>query len=421
MAVPTSQGSAVIGQAGGPTAVINQSLAGLVEGLQGGLYAAGRIDRILGMRHGVRGLLGDDLVDLTSLGPDRLERVAVTPSAALGSTRDKPDADYCARILDSCRRLAARYFFYIGGNDSADTCNIVAQQAEAAGYELRSFHVPKTIDNDLRENDHTPGFASAARFVVTAFMGDSLDNSSLPGIKINVVMGRQAGFLTAASALARGGEDAATATRGPHLVYVPEQPFDTDGFLQSVEEIYRRLGRCQVAVSEGICRRPDLKGKERGEVALELAIRQGIPIEYDSHGNPQLSGSGALGDVLAREVRDRLTPRGGKPVRVRADTFGYIQRCWPDPSPVDSAEARRSGRHAAAIALSGRASGSIVIRRREEAGPYEAVYDCVDLDRVARVTRAVPEEFLSGPNDVSRRFVDWCRPLLGDLHPIEQL
>ena len=190
-------GNAVIGQSGGPTAVINQSLAGVVEGLRLGLAASGKVGRIFGMRHGVRGLVkpgAEGLLDLTQIDKAKLEAVARTPSAALGSTRDKPDEAYCEKILEGCRRNDIRYFFYIGGNDSADTCRIVSEKAAAAGYELRCFHVPKTIDNDLLENDHTPGFPSAARYVSLALMGDALDNASLGGIKINVIMGRNAGF-----------------------------------------------------------------------------------------------------------------------------------------------------------------------------------------------------------------------------------
>ena len=159
------KGNAIVGQSGGPTAVINQSLVGVVEGLRMGLKAAGVVDRIYGMRHGVKGLTKDDLVDLTDTHQDRLDRLALTPSAGLGSTRDKPDPAYCERILEACKKHNIRYYFYIGGNDSSDTCRIVREKAKATNYDLRCFHVPKTIDNDLLENDHTPGFPSAARFV----------------------------------------------------------------------------------------------------------------------------------------------------------------------------------------------------------------------------------------------------------------
>jgi ATP-dependent phosphofructokinase / diphosphate-dependent phosphofructokinase len=412
-------GNAVIGQSGGPTAVINQSLAGVIEGLRAGLAASGKVGRIFGMRHGVRGLIKpstDGLLDLTALDRAKLEAIARAPSAALGSTRDKPDEAYCEKILDSCRRNDIRYFFYIGGNDSADTCRIVSEKASASSYELRCFHVPKTIDNDLVENDHTPGFPSAARYVALALMGDGLDNASLGGIKINVIMGRNAGFLTAAAALARGDAALGSAPQdraAPHLIYLPEVPFSTDAFLADVEAVYAKLGRCQIAVSEGI---RDAHGEEIGPKLMRW------PGEVDAHGNVQLSGSGALGDGLADLVKTQLTPKGGKAPRVRADTFGYIQRCWPEPSPVDRGEARAVGRYAAELAASGDASASVIIVRTSNA-PDAYRSDCAraELAAVARRTRHVPPEFISGTNDVSAAFHAYCRPLVGELPKFERL
>lgn len=224
------KGNAIIGQSGGPTAVINQSLVGAVEQLR----SFKSVKKILGMRHGVNGLVKDNIIDLGKLSKSHLEKVAKSPAAALGSSRDKPDPDYCAKIVEACKRNNIRYFFYIGGNDSSDTCRIVNELSNSGGYELRCFHIPKTVDNDLMGSDHTPGFPSAARYIATAFMADSLDNASLPGVKMNVVMGRNAGFLTAAAALARG-EGAKNADRGPHLIYVPEVPFDSKRFIADVE------------------------------------------------------------------------------------------------------------------------------------------------------------------------------------------
>ena len=405
-------GNAVIGQSGGPTAVINQSLAGVIEGLKAGLAASGQVKRILGMQHGVRGLVkagGDGLIDLTSIDKARLEAIARTPSAALGSTRDKPDEAYCDKILAGARAADIRYFFYIGGNDSADTCRIVSEKAKEAGYELNCFHMPKTIDNDLLENDHTPGFPSAARYVALAMAGDALDNASLGGIKINVIMGRNAGFLTAAASLARqaAANGATPADRpAPHLIYLPEVPFSTDAFLADVEAVYAKLGRCQIAVSEGI-------RDERGAEIAPKLMRWG---EVDDHGNVQLSGSGALGDGLADLVKTGLTPKGGKAPRVRADTFGYIQRCWPEPSPIDAVEARAVGRYAAELAARGDRSASVILVRTSNA-PDVYRSDCAraDLDAVARRTRHVPAEFISGSNDVSAAFDAYCRPLVGEL------
>ncbi len=394
-------GNAVVGQSGGPTAVINQSLVGVVEGLRSGLAASGAVRRIYGMRHGVNGLVKGDLADLGEVSPDLLDRIAGTPSAALGSSRDKPDPEYCGRILRACEDKDIRWFFYIGGNDSSDTCRIVSEMARHAGYPLRCIHVPKTVDNDLPANDHTPGYPSAARFVATAFQADSLDNRSLPGIKINVVMGRHAGFLTAASALARRRED-----DGPHLIYVPEVPFDPDRFVGEVDRVYSKLGRCQIAVSEGIV-------NERGEAIGATLIRAG---QADAHGNVQLSGSGALGDALADLVKEKLTRMKGlaKPPRVRADTFGYLQRCWPDASPLDRQEARAAGRFAARLAAEGTEEGSVGIVRVSNS-PYRAEFNRIELREVAGQTKHLPPEFRSGTADVSAAFLEYARPLVGEL------
>ncbi len=398
----TRVGNAIIGQSGGPTHVINQSLVGCVTELQ--KYS--QVRKILGAQHGVRGIVGEQFVDLTETPQEKLARVAVTPSAALGSTRDKPDSAYCHRIFEAFRRNDVHYFFYIGGNDSSDTCRIVNQEAKDAGYELHAFHIPKTIDNDLVCNDHTPGYGSAARFVACAFMGDNLDNLALRGIKINVVMGRHAGWLTAASILGRQSD-----TDGPHLVYVPELAFDTDRFLHDVTEVYQRLGRCVVAVSEGI---HDESGKPIAEV---LALKRDKDVERDPHGNVQLSGSGALGDFLAELVREGLS---SKP-RVRADTFGYLQRCCADmASPVDQREAFEVGVAAARFSMEGDVDGSVSIVRTSN-DPYRVKYERIALDAVAAKTRKLPPEFLEGTNNIAPEFRSYALPLVGELPIVEVL
>ncbi len=409
------RGAAVIGQSGGPTAVINQSLVGVIEGIHRYLDPAGAVTKILGMDHGIGGIVDDAFFDLTDVPAARLERLAQTPSAGLGSTRAKPDAGYCERILGACERNDIRYFFYIGGNDSSDTCRLVNDLSNANGYELRCFHIPKTVDNDLMENDHAPGFPSAARFVAKACMADFLDNISLPGIKINVIMGRHAGFLTAASALARCADHRSDdLTDGPQLIYLPEVPFDTDRFVQDVGTLFDRQGRCHVAVSEGIC---DSDGVSIGSKLIEGG-------QVDAHGNVQLSGSGALGDLLSNLLKENLTPAGGSPPRVRADTFGYLQRCWPDASPVDVREARAAGRFAAELAGMGEPDGSVAIKRDspiEKGAPYSAHFERVELSAVAGKTRHMPAEFIDGHNNVSQAFHDYCRPLVGELPVFERL
>ncbi len=392
------KGNAVIGQSGGPTVVINQSLVGCVEGLRRRGFAG----RILGARHGVRGIVKEEFVDLSQIDAARLQAVAGTPSSALGSSRDKPDQAYCEKILAAFTRHEVRYFFYIGGNDSSDTCRIVNDLAKQAGYEVTAIHVPKTIDNDLMANDHTPGFPSAARFVACAFLGDNLDNAALPGIKINVVMGRHAGFLTAASALARRHPG-----DGPHLIYVPEQAFDLDRFVADVQALYEKTGRCLVAVSEGI----------HDAAGTPMATRLAAKVEKDAHGNVQLSGSGALGDFLAAELKARL----GSKLRVRADTFGYLQRSFPGcVSSVDASEARAVGVYAAERAAEGVREGSVAIQRVGDE-PYVAKLALVGLTDVAAKTRVLPAEYLAGDHDVSAAFVRYLTPLVGELPASERL
>ena len=402
----SSKPNAVVGQSGGPTAVINQSLVGVIEAIK----PARQIGRLLGARHGVRGIIEEQFLDLKGLKKSLLETVAVTPSSALGSTRDKPDEAYCKRIFEVFERNNVRYFFYIGGNDSADAARIVNELADEAGYELRVFHIPKTIDNDLRVTDHCPGYGSAARFVASAFMGDDRDGASLPGIKINVVMGRHAGWLTAAAALGRQNKAC-----GPHLVYVPETPFSLPAFVRDVRETYARLGRCQIAVSEGIS---DKKGTP---ITVALAMQLGHKVERDGHGNVQLSGSGALGDFLSDYLKQKL---GGKrkKLRVRADTFGYLQRSFPGfASPVDQAEARACGRMAGELALAGDLDGSVAIKRLK--GPkYKVKLVRAELKDVARDTKDLPRNFLNkAGNNVTKAFVNYALPLTGGLPTVGKL
>ncbi len=398
-------GNAVIGQSGGPTAVINESLVGCVEVLK----RSSDIEKIFGAHHAVAGIKAEDFIEMQSIPQDRLNRLAETPSAALGSSRDKPDEEYCKEIFRVFKNNNVRYFFYIGGNDSSDTCRIVNEQAKAADYELRCFHIPKTIDNDLVVNDHTPGFGSAAKYVACAFMGDNLDNRALPGIKLDVVMGRHAGWLTASSVLARQNPD-----DGPHLIYVPEASFDVDKFIADVDRVYSREGRCLIAVSEGI------HDAQRTPIATKLAEMQGHHVERDAHGNPQLSGTGALGDFLSREIKNRLSDKHGK-LRVRADTFGYLQRCFAGcVSKADQVEAREAGRKAAEVALMGNVDGSIAIVRMDD-DPYRVEYKMIGLAEVAAKTRHLPEDYIVDGNNIAESYRRYLAPIVGPLPTVELL
>jgi 6-phosphofructokinase 1 len=382
----------LVAQGGGPTAVINQSLAGVV--LEARRF--GPVERIYGARHGVRGIVNEDFVDLTQETSHNLELVAATPASALGSTRDKPDLKYCQQIFEVLRAHGIGYFFYIGGNDSSDTVRIVSEEAQKARYALRCMHIPKTIDNDLVVNDHTPGFPSAARFVAQAFAGANLDNAALPGVYVAVVMGRHAGFLTAASALGKKFPD-----DGPHLIYLPERPFTIDKFLADVKATQERFGRCVVAVSEGI---HDATGQP---IAAQLAKQ----LEHDAHGNVQLSGSGALADLLCEELKAKIGLK-----RVRGDTFGYLQRSFIGcVSDVDAREAREVGEKAVQFAMWGDRDGSVVIKR---VGFYSADYELVPLATVAGKTRVMDDAFIAdNGTDVTDAFRLYLRPLLGSGMP----
>jgi 6-phosphofructokinase len=389
-------GKAVIAQGGGPTAVINQSLVGAV--LQARQYQW--IDSIYGALHGVNGIINEEFVDLTQATTHNLERVAITPSSAMLSTRDKPDEEYCMKIFEVLKAHGVRYFYYCGGNDSADTCRIVNDNAQRAGYELRVVHIPKTIDNDLRVTDHCPGFGSAGKFVSLAFAGINLDNRSLPGVYIGVVMGRHAGFLTATGIFAKKYPD-----DGPHLVYVPEKPFDSDRFLADVEKTYTKFKRCIVAVSEGIV-------DKSGQPVITALTKTD---EKDAHGNVQLSGTGALGDALGDLVKKKL-----KIKRVRSDTFGYLQRSFLGVvSEVDAHEAREVGEKAVQYSVWENIDGSVAIRRT---GDYSAEYFLTPLETVARESKRMPDEFIDVANSsVTEAFKQYARPLIGSIPMYERI
>lgn len=382
------QGKVLVAQGGGPTAVINQSMAGVV--LEARKFR--NVELVYGAYHGVSGIIDEEFLDLTQETSHNIEMVANTPSSALGSTRDKPDLKYCQEIFKVLKAHGIGYFFYIGGNDSSDTLRIVSEEAHRADYPLRCIHIPKTIDNDLVGNDHTPGFPSAARFVAQAFMGANLDNAALKGVYLAVVMGRHAGFLTAAAALGKKFPD-----DGPHLMYLPECTFSVEKFLADVKATYDKYGRCVIAASEGI---HDSQG---APIIAQLASQ----VERDAHGNVQLSGTGVLADLLCREIKNNLGIK-----RVRGDTFGYLQRSFMGcVSDVDQREAREVGEKAVQYAMWGDRDGSVAIKRT---GFYSVDYQFVPLESVAGKTRVMEDEFIAANGtDVTDAFRMYLRPLLG--------
>ena len=352
----------VIAQGGGPTAVINQTLAGAV--LEARKRHPGA--RVLGSLHGVRGIRDGNYADLGKLGEAQLRLIANTPGSALGSTRDKPDAAYCDLILKGLKKVSADAFIYIGGNDTAGTQAILS---EAAAGSIAMVHAPKTIDNDLEENDHTPGFISAAEFVAGAFMSVDLDFRALPGIYVGIVMGRHAGFLTAAAAAWQEDEDS-----GPHLIYVPERAFEVPRFIDDIRKAYDSHGRCVVAVSEGVA-------TADGRALVESLVPP-ERLERDQHGNVRLSGSD-LTAALERALAEHLP---GK--RARVDAFGFLPRGNIGTiNRTDAEEAFEAGAFAVSVADEG--SGSVALRH--EGG---TVMRKVALASVAGRTRHMPANFL---------------------------
>lgn len=390
------KGKAVIAQGGGPTAVINQSLVGAVtEALR-----SDNITSVYGAIHGVRGIINEDFIDLSMASRETLEKIACSPASALKSTRDKPDCDYCDEIFKVLQAHDVRYFYYIGGNDSADTCRIISETAQTVGYELKVVHIPKTIDNDLRVTDHCPGFGSAAKFVSNAFAGINLDNRALPGVYLGVVMGRDAGFLTASSAMAHRYEDDA-----PHLIYIPESTFNTDRFLSHIDDCYSKYGRCIVALSEGV----------RNSEGVPIVATLQEQIERDAHGNVQLSGTGALADSLVSLIRNNLSVS-----KVRGDTFGYLQRSFAGcVSPVDAQEARTIGEMAVKYSLREDFTGGSIAMKR--IGDYVISYEPTPLASVARLTKSMDPSFYNEETaQVTAAFMNYVRPIVGEFPECHQ-
>ena len=413
---------AIVAMGGGPTRVINRSLFGVVDD------ATRHGIQVLGAQHGISGLLKEKFIDVTpTTAPVSTNKDL--PGAALLSTRMKPTADDCAKAFDIFKKHGIHYFFYIGGNDTAEATSIINREAKKAKYQLRCFHVPKTIDNDLVENDHCPGYGSAARYVAQAVLGDDMDVRSLPGIKIDIIMGRKAGWLTAAAGLCRKADEDA-----PHLLYFPERAKSLDDIIKDILKVYAKHGRAIVAISEGL-NGPD--GKDflsspfvRGELSKApytpiMDMINGLAkveeasggAKRDTFGHVQLSGTGTLADVLASAVKIATFKDSGKAARCRADTFGYLQRCYAgDVSPVDAKEAEAVARKAVQLAVKKDVDGSVAIKANREGGKYRVTYKLVALEAVGGKERCLPAEFLNAEgNGVTQAFLDYALPLAGKL------
>ena len=385
------KGAAVFAQSGGPTSVINASAAGVItEALK-----SDSITNVYGSAHGIRGMLNGVIYDMSKEDAREIDLLKTTPSSALGSSRYKlkkfedDDADY-KKLLSLFKKYDIRYMFFNGGNDSMDTCNKVSRYLASADYECRVFGVPKTIDNDLWGTDHCPGYGSAAKYIVTSCMEIALDARVYDSGMVIVleIMGRNAGWLTAASALA------SYKGLGPDLIYLPELPFDLDRFYAEVEKVYKEKGSAIVAVSEGL----------RDANGVYVPEMTSANLAKDSFGHAQLGGAAS---VLGALIKDNMN------VKVRPIEFSLLQRCAAHcASKTDVDEAFLAGKLAVRHALEGK-SGYMVGFERGLGPDYICNTKLIDVNDVANKEKTVPREWINADgNGLNREFIDYALPLI---------
>jgi ATP-dependent phosphofructokinase / diphosphate-dependent phosphofructokinase len=386
------KGNAVFGQSGGPTSVINASAAGVFTEA---LKQKNCIEKVYGAAHGIKGLLDEVLYDIAQEEPSELELLKTTPSSALGSCRYKlknfetDDSDY-KRILEVFRKYNIRYFFYNGGNDSMDTCNKISQYINHSGWECKVMGVPKTIDNDLYGTDHCPGFASAAKYIATSTMEIYHDARVYDTGMVTVleVMGRNAGWLTAATAIA------ASKDQGPDLIYVPEVDFDIEKMLEDVKMIFQKNLKCIIAVSEGV---KDQSGKYIPEIVGS--------VERDAFGHAQLGGAAT---ILANFIKEQIG------CKVRGIEFSLLQRCAAHlASKTDVDESFLAGQMAVRFAVEKGMTDYMVGFERASSVPYRCDIKMIPLKDVANTERKIPREWINAQgNGLLRPYLDYVMPLI---------
>jgi 6-phosphofructokinase 1 len=385
-----SKANLIIGQSGGCTPVINQTLAGVIDEAK----RQKKIGKVLGMKNGIVGLLQDTIIDLSKLGKKITNGLKRTPSSALGSCRHKLSDKECAVVLRQLQDNNIRYFLLIGGNDTAMTTVRVAEYAHAHGYELNTIAVPKTIDNDLPFMDHTPGYGSAATFVASVTQEAGKDTEAMrlvDPVKIIEFMGRNSGWLVAASAL--GKKEPGDA---PHLIYFPERPFNTAQFLDDVQRVYSKVGYCIVIISETI---RDKHGRRIGE--------RNSGIIRDSFGHQYLdSAASRLAEMVEKKIGIRA--RYEKPGSIQRMSMNYI-------SPVDQHEAYRVGQKAVQLAVGGHSEVMVTLERRSQR-PYRFGMGYIPASKIAGNEKYLPKSFINKQgNFVTKAFLDYARPLVGPL------
>jgi len=393
-----AKANAIIAQSGGPTTVINSSACGVIQEA----IKSGKIGKVIGANNGILGVLKEELFDVTAENPQAIEALKRTPAAALGSCRyklkslEKSRADY-QRILDVFKAHDIHYFFYAGGNDSMDTADKVNKLAADSKFELITIGIAKTIDNDLAYTDHCPGYGSVAKYVATSAMNAGRDTEALyttDTCSILEVMGRNAGWIAAATGLAHRTEEDA-----PHLIYLPEAPFSFEQLVKDVKEVYRRLGRVFIVAGEGL---KDEKG--------EYITAEKTTLATDSFGHAQLGGiAEMLKAVIEKEVS--IKTRFNKPGTNQRSAMHFA-------SLTDVNEAYMCGQMAVKYALDG-VSGKMVTLVRESNKPYKCTTGLANLMDVANGEKKVPREYINAAgNGVTAAMLDYVRPLVKGEAPI---
>lgn len=395
------KGNVVVGQSGGPTAVINSSVAGV--------YAAAKklgVNKVYGMVHGIEGFLQDKICDLDEYLADEagIELLKRTPSAFLGSCRYKMPKiegheDVYEKIFEIMEKHDIECLFYCGGNDSMDTVKMLSDYAAAHGKSQRFVGVPKTIDNDLPITDHCPGYGSAAKYIATSMKEIIRDNSSFgvqkPTVCIVEIMGRNAGWLTAAAALSRGSD-----CEGPDAIYLPEKVFDMDAFMAKVKELAATKSSVVIAVSEGV---KVADGRYVCEIGREVAV--------DAFGHKQMSGTAVM-------LADKIAAETG--LKTRAIEFSTLQRAATHlASLTDINEAFQVG-HDAVVAANEGKTGMMITLDRNGDDPYQCGTSAYDIHAIANVERKVPDEWITADGtDLTDDYEKYARPLImGELMPL---
>ncbi|MEO0476075.1 MAG: diphosphate--fructose-6-phosphate 1-phosphotransferase [Planctomycetota bacterium] len=394
------KGNAIVGQSGGPTAVINASMVGVVDAAK----KAKAIERVFGMRFAIEGVLHNHLLDLSGESDETLKAVRYTPSSALGSSRLKLQDEHFALILKQLKKFNIRYFFMIGGNDTMDTIHRVVEYANAQGYEMRGVGVSKTVDNDLYGTDHTPGFPSAARYVALSIQQGGILNRDMQKVdqfSVFQTVGRSAGWLPAAAAAARRAKG-----DPPHIILMPERAFNKTAFFNKVAETHKKYGYVSIVCGEGV------------------TYKDGTPVSAsgtkDKFGNTEFGAMGGSSAAMAlhRMISDKFGWRGEFQI-----VESLMMAAQDRGVKLDYAEAYNCGKKAVQLATKGESGVMVTIQRANKKGePYKAAYGTAPLAKVANFEHQMPDKYISKDDmDVTKAFIDYITPLVGELPTLGHL